>query len=365
MLRSMNICAGYWIELHLGKEKIIEMVSNMKDFKVLMVLAWMIVCPLICNAYYTGMQEISFIIPNSSRALVAEIYYPTQENSKEKSAEHGTWIMKNFEENASLAPNNALHPLVVFSHGFQGDRFSSSWLAEKLVAQGYIVAMIDHTHNTNYEHDALFLYTNMWQRPKDISELLTFLLKHPRWETVLDKNRIAVAGFSLGGFTALWLGGIQANEQNFKMEMDAKYSRMADWPKSYQEKALKVDWKQATQSYYDDRIKAVVAIAPDLGQVFNDTGLGKMKLPTLLIVGDSDQITSEKDNASFYAKHIPNAQLITMKDVEHFSFLNQCSVLGQKILPQLCKDSFKREEIHNYASENIVHFLSDVWNQAH
>ena len=65
--------------------------------------------------------------------------------------------------------------LLFFSHGFQGDRFGNSWIAEALVNKGYIVVMIDHTFNTSYDHSDLFIYTSMWQRPLDMSELLTYL----------------------------------------------------------------------------------------------------------------------------------------------------------------------------------------------
>ncbi len=59
-----------------------------------------------------------------------------------------------------------------------------------------------------------------------MSELLTYLLQHPQWGVVIDKNKIVAAGFSLGGLTALWLGGIEADKELFKSELDTKYHKI-------------------------------------------------------------------------------------------------------------------------------------------
>ncbi|MGN6671379.1 MAG: alpha/beta hydrolase family protein [Candidatus Nucleicultricaceae bacterium] len=173
-----------------------------------------------------------------------------------------------------------------------------------MVDKGYIVVMIDHTFNTSYDHSDLFIYTSMWQRPLDISELLTYLLEHPEWSKVINKDKIAVAGFSLDGTTALRLAGIKADQDKFKQIMDDRYSRWSDWPKYASAKASKVDWTKTEQSYADDRIKAAISIAPDLGAAFTTVGLKKSDIPILIIVGDKDRITPKKENAEFYAKGI-------------------------------------------------------------
>ena len=101
-------------------------------------------------AYSIGTQEILFTILNSDRILVAEIYYPTAKVSKSKTIKHGIWERKAFLKDAPSLFNKCLLPLVIFSHGFRGDRFGNSWIAESLVSKGYIVAAIDHTHNVCY-----------------------------------------------------------------------------------------------------------------------------------------------------------------------------------------------------------------------
>ncbi|MDF3048056.1 MAG: hypothetical protein K0R73_1174 [Candidatus Midichloriaceae bacterium] len=147
------------------------------------------------KAIAIGTQEISFTIPNTGRDIVAEIYYPTDDVTNNKVVDHGIWQRKAFTKDAQLSSASKKYPLIIFSHGFQGDRFGNSWFAESLVAKGYIVAMIEHTHNTSYEHSDLFIYSSMWQRPLDTSQLLTHLLQDSKWGKVIDSDRIQLRAF--------------------------------------------------------------------------------------------------------------------------------------------------------------------------
>lgn len=310
------------------------------------------------NAYaYVGTQEINFVSKSSGRTLVGEIYYPSSCRLEKKKIQHGIWMRENYSKDQICTNNKQSYPLILFSHGFQGDRFGNSWIAEALVEKGYIVVMIDHTLNTSYDHNDLFIYTSMWQRPVDISELLTYLLEDPKWRKVIKKDKIAVAGFSLGGTTALWLSDIKADKDKFKKTMDDKYSRWSDWPKYALEKASAVDWNKAEQSYKDDRIKAVISIAPDLGEAFTIDGLKEANVPILIIVGDKDHITPKKENAEFYAQGIKGADLFVINEAEHFTFMNKCSAIGFQITPHLCTSDDKKTEAHQLVVDKIYAFL--------
>jgi predicted dienelactone hydrolase len=310
------------------------------------------------NAYASvGTQEINFLSKSSGRTLVGEIYYPSSCKVEKKEIPHGIWMRENYSKSQDNINKTESFPLIVFSHGFQGDRFGNSWLAEALVAKRYIVVMIDHTFNTSYDHSDLFIYTSIWQRPLDMSELLTYLLEHPEWGHVINKDKIAVAGFSLGGTTALWLSGIKADKDKFKQTLDDKYSRWRDWPKYALEKARAVDWTKAEQSYKDNRIKAVISIAPDLGEAFTTDGLKETDVPTLIIVGDKDSVTPKKQNAELYAKGIKGAELLVIDGAEHFTFMNKCSAIGFNITPHLCSSDDKKARAHTLVIDKICDFL--------
>jgi predicted dienelactone hydrolase len=104
-------------------------------------------------------------------------------------------------------------------------------------------------------------------------------------------------------------------------------------------------------------------MAPDLGEGFSKDGLREMTVPTLIIVGDQDSVTPKEKNAEFYAKNIKKAHLVVVKDVSHFTFMNQCSPLGFQITPFLCADSNKKKEaLQTLTIQKVSDFLSKAFN---
>lgn len=70
-------------------------------------------------------------------------------------------------------------------------------------------------------------------------------------------------------------------------------------------------------------------------------------------------VTPSQKNAAFYAEHIPQAKLITVKGASHFSFMNRCSKLGQEGMPHLCQDTLNRQQFHEKVSKQIIEFLNN------
>jgi len=137
------------------------------------------------------------------------------------------------------APRNG-YPLVIFSHGFTGCNTQSTFLMEALARAGYLVVAPNHNDarcGTGTERGSLhpqdpFQDATAWSdatyrdRYKDIEAVLDAVLSKERFDGVpIDRNRVGIAGHSLGGYTALGMAGA--------------------WP----------SWK-------DPRIKAVLALSP-------------------------------------------------------------------------------------------------------
>lgn len=66
---------------------------------------------------------------------------------------------------AKADATNGKFPLLIISHGYPGNRFLLSHLAENLASKGYVVASIDHTDST-YSDRAAFGST-LLNRPLD------------------------------------------------------------------------------------------------------------------------------------------------------------------------------------------------------
>ncbi|MCE6996512.1 alpha/beta hydrolase [Saccharothrix sp. S26] len=113
-------------------------------------------------------------------------------------------------------------PLVVLSPGYKRPRATLSTLAEDLSSHGYVVAVVDHTHEnvaTTFPdgrvapcascevlHDPAFWQKLGEGRAADVSfvlDQLTGPLRHHRGANLVDASRIAMGGHSAGGASSL------------------------------------------------------------------------------------------------------------------------------------------------------------------
>ena len=143
------------------------------------------------------------------RPLAATVWYPALSEYPEQAWSAGVF---HFGYSALNAPfvDTTPRPLILLSHGTGGSAAQLSWLAEHLVAGGYIVAAVNHHGNTAVEAShmpAAFVLPS--ERTRDLSVLIDKLLDHADIGPRIDRNRIGAAGFSLGGYSVLGLAGIQ------------------------------------------------------------------------------------------------------------------------------------------------------------
>ncbi len=108
-------------------------------------------------------------------------------------------------------------PLVIFSHGFHGVNTQSKFIMKALSDAGYLVIAPNHqdamgeTQATKPETS--FRNADDWtdhtfkDRIDDIGRLLSALKQNPHWKDKIDWSKVALAGHSLGGYTALACGG--------------------------------------------------------------------------------------------------------------------------------------------------------------
>ncbi|WP_449474816.1 alpha/beta hydrolase family protein [Streptomyces abikoensis] len=114
---------------------------------------------------------------------------------------------------AGARPTGKPRPLVVLSPGFGMSRASLTGLGEDLASRGYAVAALDHTYEAPVEFPGGRIETCeicktrdfpavVANRSKDIRFLLD-QLTGPRGPLAVDARRIAVAGHSIGGASAV------------------------------------------------------------------------------------------------------------------------------------------------------------------
>ena len=273
---------------------------------------------------------------------------------------------------AELEEAQGKYPLIVLSHGTGGAAMQMMWLGRELASQGFIAVAVDHHGNTAAE-DAFDPrgFRMVWERPQDLSAVLDQLLVDPRWGPKIDVARIGAAGFSLGGYTVTALVGGQIDFDQFAAfcagaNRDATCDEQGEYTDAGREfelmlqndPELLVEMADHRKLYLDDRVRAVVAIAPALGQAFTAASLARVNVPYLTIAGTADPIAPAATNAEFLAAQIPGARLSLLEGGTHYVFLNRCSKRGKRYVP-VCDDpsSVSRSDVHQTVAAETEQFF--------
>ncbi len=180
----------------------------------------------------------------------------------------------------------ASFPLVIISHGYPGSRYFMTYLGANLASKGYVAAAIDHTDSVfddmqafpstllNRSNDQLFTIDSLAQLANEPGHFL---------HGILDAGRVALIGYSMGGYGALASAGAGYSASSMLMKFV---------PGGYL-----ANWQAATpkfQAHDRSRLKAIVAIAPWGGQppfsAWDAAGLADIHIPSLFIAGDHDDI---------------------------------------------------------------------------
>lgn len=211
-------------------------------------------------------------------------------------------------------------PLILLSHSSGGNNGAQSWLADSLAANGYIVVAVNHPFDTTLNNTPEGM-VRIWDRPADISYILTKLLSDPYWAARIDEGRIGAAGFSSGGYTVIALAGAIFDPAL----LDAYCAGPTRDPGCDLIRGVEVDRTDAENSYKDDRIHAVLAMAPGWGPGFDAAGLSEITVPVLVFAAEDDELPPS-EHARHFAQLIPGAELSMLPAGGHFVFLS-CDAL--------------------------------------
>ena len=177
-------------------------------------------------------------------------------------------------------------PLVIVSHGYPGSRTFLTYLTENLASKGYIVVAIDHTDSVfgetraftstllNRSNDQLFTLDEMGRLSRQSGHFLNGLL---------DPSKVAIVGYSMGGYGALASAGAAYSVKGMAMKFV---------PGGYF--AGLTFGSPTLAARRRDTLKAVVAIAPWGAQppynAWDEQGLAGIHIPSLFIAGDLDDV---------------------------------------------------------------------------
>ena len=313
-----------------------------------------------------GFTQATLPVAHRSEPLSVSIWYPvadavpdTPELIGQNALFYGHHVLRDAE------PEPGSHPLVLLSHGSGGNVLQFGWLAEELTRLGFVVAGVNHPGTTS--RDSLPARTVMiWERPADLAALLDWFESAPLSGIEVDTQRTGVLGFSLGGHSALALGGLRVSKQRF-LDYCARNKGMWDcgWLEAGGVDLAAIDASRYESAMGDPRIRAVVAVDPALSQAADPASLSGLDAPTLIINFADKAGTPEAMDARTLGQALPNATYHTVSGAWHFSMLPECSTMGWIVIglageDNICSDVGlqPRRYVHRAVLAEVMPFLS-------
>lgn len=284
------------------------------------------------QTYEPAMTAIE--LTERDRTLSGFIWYPT--NDTEPAAldfESEVWVGTSVVKDAE--PAQGPFPLVVLSHGMFGNAFNQAWLAGALAQRGYVVVAIDHPGTSTWSREP-DLSRQLWERPRDISRIIDHALTTPSLTDLVDRDRIYMAGHSLGGFTAIALAGARYDAARLQRFCDATPGELVcRILTSWEIAQTPEDRTRMEADLSDPRIKAFAVF--DLGgtQSFSEKSIAALTRPMLVFGAQvmNSGLTLDIESRALVAAAPANVtQYIEPENLSHFDFLGVCKPGGLELL---------------------------------
>jgi predicted dienelactone hydrolase len=325
-----------------------------------------------------GFQAITVADPVSDSTMPGFVFYPSA------SASGVTWRGP-YEVHATLnaPPDAGARPLVVISHGHGGSELGHHDLAVYLAAHGFVVATLRHPRDNFLDDSGDGHPEVMIGRPIQVQATISMLLGDSRWKTLIDPERIGVAGFSNGGYTSLLLVGAVPQFTRF-LDHCEKPSDDPAFCSSMQQAEAQIakenpgetarQFLTAMQGEIhrwgntdDPRVKAAFVMAPQ-SLVFDSSGIAAVNRPVFLYYGEADEVLLPKANVLHIAPFITTLAAIRMiPRAGHYVFLAPCSPQLDQEAPAICRDpaGVDRTRVHARIDADALAFFRKALPASH
>ncbi len=269
------------------------------------------------------------VVPRHDRTLVVDIWYPATVAPSAKRATYTAafWGEPPHPAVAFTVPGIAVHnapatgtslPLVILSHGYSNAPAAMTWLTENLASKGYVVAGIHHEDANPYVARPADRAAPSLFRPVDIAFVASELKS--RLGVQVDPTRIALIGYSMGGYGVVTAGGATLDPAGPAMDImpGGALKRFARGAADAGQIAV-------------PGVRAIVAMAPagggnpaDPRSAWGKVGLAAITAPLLLIAGTSDPVVNYRMGAKTIFTDAINSDryLLTYREAGHAVGLN-------------------------------------------
>jgi len=249
--------------------------------------------------------------------------------------------------------------LVVLSHGGGASYQAHSDTAIALARAGFVAAAVTHAGDSTGDQSRVL---ELWRRPRQLSRLITYMLKEWPGRHNIDPNRVGAFGFSNGGFTVLVSAGGQPDLRRIgpycnhhpSHDLCTALTRAGLDPSQLPIRIPRDAWRR------DPRIKTIVVEAPAFGFTFGREGLSRVQVPVQIWSAANDRHQPHPYYDEAVRDGLPGLvdyHLIPLAG--HFDFLQPCDARLTAAAPMICNSAqgFDRAAFHQTLNAGIVRFF--------
>ena len=260
--------------------------------------------------------------------------------------------------------NQFSYPVLVISHGLASNRSRFENLAKHLTSYGFVVAVPQHL-GSDYQHFQALINGNtenllepeeFLNRPRDITQLLNELelLNDRLFNNQLNLENVGIIGHSLGGYTALTLGGATLNFTQLKT--DCEQEEIPLNPSLFLQ-CLVLKIPEANYNLQDPRVKGILVLNPLNSSVLGESGLSQIQVPVMMVTSSADFLTPAvlEQIKSFTWLTTPHKYLVVQNRANHFFDIRDKNNLEQSVISSLVSPS--SEINHRYIRALSVAFF--------
>ncbi len=296
--------------------------------------------------------------------MLVSIWYPS--GQKNEIVELGPFEFPGTKD-ASLSKGQ--FGLVVISHGTRGSDLGHRDIAIALAKAGYIVAAPRHPRD-NYQNYNGAGKRIVWEgRPKQITSVLEFFINDETWGKSVDKQKIGIFGFSLGGYTALAILGAKPSLSHV-IEHCALHKD--DDPFCNYDGTVDInEYSDFPANLTDQRICAGI-IADPVAVPFPDSAIQSMPPTNILFYRpENENVLSSKYHVTRVVEILknrsdfPTPKLKMIAGAHHYSFISPFPESIAARYPDIANDTegFNRAEFHDKFGKEVVGFFQTAFEK--
>jgi predicted dienelactone hydrolase len=304
------------------------------------------------DKFKAGLADIIATDPVDGVKMSGLVTYPTNDLGEPTQI---AMFTVNALRRAAMAPGR--FPLIIFSHNTGGSRLDNHDSLEALTRAGFIAAAIEHPRDNYRDQTGSGTDRQLIGRSHHVKAFIDGLLSDPVIGPAIDKTRIGIVGFAVGGYTALTSIGGKPN-----LALVAAYAKAmpTDPIIPIITNAAAQRKRPGFEVLTDTRIRAAFLMAPALGFLFDSKALANVKVPVRLYRAGKDGVMPEPYNVENIRKSLPTPpEFVVAEGMGHFIFFSPCSPELTPWVKWMCEDApgIDRVAFHQKLNAEMVDFF--------